>query len=151
MKKYLLAAAAILAALVTGCNKGPETEPDPIEISLTVTGIENNCATIKASLTSGEFHGAKLIESINLEAVTIDYKNDIQLIKFVTENGVDVTLPYEKQLTGIRIGQDQFTALIVFDETGRVDKTATVVWTPAGKPDGWSEENTPGKLDEITW
>ena len=152
MKKSLLILAVACTALFSGCKKAGtgETE-DPIKVSLEVTGIENNSATIKAELTSGKASGAKIIEDYILDDVTIDYTKDIQLVNFVEANGVKVDLPYEKTLSGVKIGKDRFTAIIVYDNTGRAAVTAYQVWTPEGLPEGWSTENNPGELGEIKW
>lgn len=152
MKKYLLILAVTCTALLSGCGKdhGDKTE-DPIKVSLEVTGIENNSATIKAELTSGKATGAKIIENFLIDDVTVDYTKDIPLVNFVEANGVKIELPYEKTLTGVKIGRDRFTAIIVYDDTGRATVTAYKVWTPEGDPDGWSTGNNPGELGEIDW
>lgn len=151
MKKTLLIIAAV-AALLMGCNKPQSDEQEEtFAVSLTVTDIADNCATVRASLTEGTFYGAKLIEKMNLEDVTIDYGNDIQLVNFVEKNGISVELPYENILTDVRVGKDCFTAIIVYDATGRAAVTSTCIWTPVGNPDGWSETNNPGELEEIEW
>ena len=77
--------------------------------------------------------------------------HDIQLVKFVEQNGKDVTLPYEVKLTGVRIGNDRFSAVIAYDKNGVAKSVAVQVWTPEGRPDGWSTENNPGDLGEIIW
>ena len=150
MKKILLLTAATVAVFFTGCSK-PEVKEDPIQVSLEVTDIADNCATVSAKLTSGDFYGAKIIEDMNIDDVTIDYTNDLQLVKFVEQNGKDVTLPYEVKLTGVRIGNDRFSAVIAYDKNGVAKSVAVQVWTPEGRPDGWSTENNPGDLGEIIW
>lgn len=154
MKRFLLFAAAATAALLSGCNKPDEEEQtqETITVSLTVTPGDDNSATISAELTAGTFHGAKIIEMMNFDDVTIDLESEIQLTNYVIDNGVDIDqMPYNKTLTDIRIGQDKFTAIIVYDSTGRAVDVEYVKWTPLGLPDGWSTENNPGKLDEIEW
>ena len=152
MKKILLIGVAILTATISfSCSKPESDEEKPIGVSLEITDIADNAATVKASLTSGKFYGAKLVDAVVAESLEFDTTNDIQLIKFVEEKGADVTLPLEKKLTGIKIGKDMLTALIVYDETGRVCITKTVIWTPEGIAEGWSDSNNPGSLDEITW
>ncbi|MCM1501930.1 MAG: hypothetical protein NC115_04590 [Bacteroidales bacterium] len=150
MKKTLLMIAAFSALMLAGCKKPAETE-EPIKVSLEVTEIQDNCATVKVQLTSGKFYGAKLVEMVNVDDVTVDYTSDIQLVNYVQANGTDIELPYENTLTGVKIGQDKLTAIIVFDNTGRASVAEKVVWTPAGLPAGWSTENNPGELTEIIW
>lgn len=152
MKKYLLMTAVLMTAFLSGCKKSEtKNTDDPIAVSLEVVDIADNCATVKAALTSGTFYGAKMVEAVNLDDVTVDYTNDIQLVNYVEANGTDVTLPYGNVLTGVKIGKDMLTAIIVYDNTGRAAVTAYKTWTPAGLPDGWSTDNNPGELDEIKW
>ncbi len=150
MKKSLLMSAVVFMAFIAGCKK-PQAEEAVPAVSLEVTGIENNCATIRAMLVEGNFYGAKLIESMVIGDVDIDYTKDIQLVNFVEEYGTAVTFPYEKTIEKVRIGQDRFTAVIVYDKSGRASAAAYEVWTPEGNPDGWSSENNPGELGEINW
>lgn len=153
MKKSLLIIAVACTALLFGCKKA-ETggeEQQPIKVSLEVTPADDNSAAIKAVLTSGQATGGKIIEDMLVDDVTIDYSKDIQLVKFVEENGKAISFPYENKLTGIKIGKDRFTAVIVYDNTGRAAVTAYKIWTPLGQADGWSSENNPGELEEIEW
>ena len=83
--------------------------------------------------------------------MTIDLESEIQLTNYVIENGVDVELPYSNTVTDVRIGQDMFTAIAVYDNTGRAVDVVYERWTPLGLPDGWSTENNPGELEEIEW
>lgn len=152
MKRLMMiAACALCTVLLAGCGDKEKEEEKPVEVSLEVTDIADNCATIKAALTSGNFYGAKLVESMSVDDVTVDTSNDIQLIKFMETYGVDVTLPLEKTITGVRIGTDRFTAIVVYDATGRATQVKTVTWTPEGLADGWSQENSAGTLEEIKW
>lgn len=152
MKKSLLILAVACTALLSGCKK-EETggEQETIKVSLEVTPADDNSATITASLTSGKATGAKIIEEMLTDDVTIDYTKDIQLVNFVEANGKKIDLPYEHKLTDVRIGKDRFTAIIVYDNTGRAAVTAYKIWTPIGQADGWSTENNPGELEEIKW
>ena len=154
MNRILISVAVILMTLLSSCNKpdeGQQTQTETIEVSLSVTDIQDNCATIKAEVTQGNFYGAKLIEMMDFQDVTIDLESEIQLTNYVIANGVDVELPYENTLTDIRIGQKKFTAIIVYDSTGRAVDVQYTTWDPVGLPDGWSTENNPGELDEIVW
>ena len=74
--------------MAAGCNK-PENGDDnggqgetPV-IGLTVTGIENNCATISVSMTSGTAASARIVENLPLSEVQFDYENEIQLVNYV--------------------------------------------------------------------
>lgn len=154
MNRILFSVAVILMTLLSSCSKpdNEEQTQETIAVSLTVTPNDDNTAVISAELTSGSFHGAKIIEMMNFEEVTIDLESEIQLTNYVISNGVDITeFPYTNTLTDIRIGQDKFTAIIVYDASGRAVDVAYERWTPLGLPDGWSTENNPGELDEIVW
>ncbi len=153
MKRILLFIAVVMTALLSGCNKpeNQQSQQETIEVSLEVTGIADNCATINVSLTAGNFYGARIIEMIDLQDVTIDLESEIQLTNYVIENGVDIELPYSNTLTDIRLGQKKFTAVIVYDSTGRAVDVQYVTWDPVGLPDGWSTDNNPGELEEIEW
>lgn len=152
MKKYLICVIAAMA-MFAGCNKPDDNggSDNPAVITLEVTDIADNCATVKASVSSGSANGAKVIDCMLLEDVTFDYTNDIQLINYVEKNGVAVQLPYEKKLTDVKVGKDMFTAIIVYNDKGVVSATKTCIWTPVGEVDGWSGENNPGDLGEIIW
>lgn len=143
-------AALTAAVLCTGCTKKEPVE-EPIAATLEVTGIADNQATLKAALTSGRFYGAKLVEAAVAEDLGFDPTDEIRLIRFVEQHGVEVQLPFEKRLTGVKIGKDRLTALIVYEASGRVCLTKTVIWTPAGRAEGWSDSNNPGALEEIRW
>ena len=154
MKRILLLTAAAMTFMVVGCNKpenGQQNQKETIEVSLEVTGIADNCATINAELTAGTFHGARIVEMVDLQDVTIDLESEIQLTNYVIENGVDIELPYSNTLTDIRLGQKKLTAIIVYDSTGRAVDVQYVTWDPVGLPDGWSTDNNPGELEEIEW
>lgn len=156
MKRILLLTAVALAAFLTGCNKPDnqqQGQQETVEVSLEVTDIADNCATIKASLTSGSFHGARIIEMLPVADVPAEVlESEIRLTDYVIENGSEIdAMPYEKTLTDVRIGADMFTAIIVYDASGRAADAVYVQWTPAGLPDGWSTDNNPGELGEIEW
>lgn len=154
MKRILFLIAVAAVVLLSGCNKPgnqQQTQNEEIEVALTVTPHDDNSATIEAELTSGSFYGARLIEMMNFADVTIDLESEIQLTNYVIENGVDVELPYSNTVTDVRIGQDMFTAIAVYDNTGRAVDVVYERWTPLGLPDGWSTENNPGELEEIEW
>lgn len=158
MKKYLFAiAVAAMAIMMVGCEKkGPTTGNNggtqaALAATLEVTDIADNCATIKVAVTSGTASKAKVVKAVRNSELTIDPSNDIQLISWIEENGVEVTLPYTETLTDVSVGNDMFTAAIVYNAAGRAEICKYVVWTPAGDIDGWSTENNPGSLGEIIW
>ncbi len=153
MKKIFLALAVVCSAMLVSCKKPVEQQQEEkFTVSLEITDIKDNCATINAALTEGNFYGAKIVEEVLYEELTINPDKGIELVKFVKENGVDITaMPYTKTLEKVRIGKDRFTAIIVFNKEGVAKATAYKVWTPEGSPAGWSTENNPGNLGEIEW
>lgn len=152
MKKYLFLIALTVTALFTACTKTAEDDDDEVVmVSLSVTDIENNQATINASVAEGEFHGAKIVEAVLSSSVTIDYTSEVKLIKYVRENGVDIDLPYTHTLTDLKADTEMFTAVIVFNASGRATNSAYQIWTAEGHVDGWAEDSTAGDLGEIKW
>ena len=150
MKKFLNIAvilAVVLPALIS-CGKTETPKEETIKVTLEITDIADNAATVKAGLESGTFYGAKIVEMVNADDIVFDPSNDIQLVKYVEENGVSVDLPYQKRLEKLRIGIDRFTAVIAYDKNGIAKSTAYKIWSPEGNPEGWSTENNPGSLDE---
>ena len=157
MKRSLLLIAALAALLIVGCEKKKPNEStggnqsDPLAVELTVTGIENNCATINVTVTAGKASKAVIIEAMKYEDVSVDTSKDIQLINFVQTNGKEVSLPYTVTLTDISVGKEMFTAVAVYNESGRAEVCKFAVWNPVGEADGWSTDNNPGSLDETKW
>ena len=156
MKKYIIIAASALA-LLCGCNKttsgaeegnggGEVTGKDPV-VKLEVTDIKDNCATIKASLTEGQFNGGKIIAAKKVSDIGIDYTSEIRLIQYVRDNGTDITaMPYSSTVEKLTHEKDYFTAVIVYNKDGRVCSSKYEVWTAEGTPDGISNENSAGEL-----
>mgnify|MGYP003397187729 FL=1 len=158
MKKYLSAiAVAAMAILMVGCDKPATGNGDnggadaALAATLEVTDIADNCATIKVTVTSGTATKGKIVKAVRNSEITVDPTKDIQLINWIEQNGVDIALPYTETLTDVSVGNDMFTAVIVYNAEGRAEICKYQVWTPAGDIDGWSTENNPGSLGEIIW
>ena len=158
MKKYLSAiAVAAMAILIVGCDKPATGNGDnggadaALAATLEVTDIADNCATIKVTVTSGTATKGKIVKAVRNSEITVDPTKDIQLINWIEQNGVDIALPYTETLTDVSVGNDMFTAVIVYNAEGRAEICKYQVWTPAGDIDGWSTENSPGSLGEIIW
>ena len=142
--------------MAAGCNK-PENGDDnggqgetPV-IGLTVTGIENNCATISVSMTSGTAASARIVENLPLSEVQFDYENEIQLVNYVKENGTEISLPYTNTLEDLKNGTDFLTAVIALDGNGTATYSASHIWTAVGKEEAWSEDGNTGDLGEVEW
>lgn len=152
MKKFTLIFAAVSALLVISCKeKGTtpdEPETDPV-VSIAVTGIDKNQATVTASLTQGKFYGGKIVEKIPVSEVTFDYTRELALISFVEQNGTQITsLPLSVNLEGLKADMDFLSAVIIYDKEGIPISSAYETWTAVGIPEGWSEENNAGDLDD---
>lgn len=154
MKKYLIIAASALA-LLCGCGKtdgngsdnGGGEEATPV-VKLEVTDLKDNCATIKASLTEGQFYGGQIILAEKTSGIEIDYTNEIKLIQYVRANGKTMdNMPYETTVSNLTFEKDYLTAVIVFDQNGRAVSSKYEVWTAEGTPDGISNDNSAGELD----
>lgn len=152
MKKYLLITLAAFS-LLCACNKTPaeggsENEDVTPVVKLEVTNIENNCATISATLEAGKFYGGKIINAVKVSNVDIDYTSEIKLIQYLRENAEDIAgMPYTKTVEKLTFEKDYFTAVIIYDKDGRVCSSQYKTWTAQGMPDGISNENSAGDLD----
>lgn len=152
MKKSLLLLAAFAAVMLAGCKKPEEPKKEePVTIDLALTENADNAATVSAILQSGEAPSGKII-TVKLSAIEgVNYQDEISLISYVKENGKDITFPYTETITKT-IGGDQYlTAVIAIDKTGRAVKSAYVVWTAEGQPDGWSQNDNAGSLNYNQW
>lgn len=148
---YIAAVCGALLATASSCKKAEPAKEDPVKVTLEVTDIADNCATVRASLESGKFYGAKIIDMMNRDDLAVDLANEIQLVRFIEENGAEITLPYEKKLEKVKIGIERFSAVIAYDSKGIAKSVAYVVWSPEGNPEGWSTDNGAGSLGENEW
>ncbi len=153
MEKYLLITLLAVAALLTGCNKQTnwDAAAESFVISLSVTDIADNRATVTASLTEGEFHGARIVEAVRSDAVSVDYSRESILMEYVDANGVDVEFPYTNTITGLKDGVEMVTAVIVYNSKGEPAASSYRVWIAAGEPEIWSGSNDAGHAGEIVW
>lgn len=150
MKKTLLLIAALSAFLFCSCGKQKTEEPevDPT-VSVAVSGIGNNVATVSAELLTGKFYSAKIVPAVLVSSLSFDYTKEIALISYVEKNGADVeNLPCSIAVEKLRADKDYLSAVIVYDKTGRACASAYATWTAEGNPDGISDENNAGNLGE---
>ena len=156
MKRVFLmvAAAASALALTVSCNKNnPEGDGGSAgempDVGITAVANPDNTATISATLTAGQFHGAKIVSAVEISTIgDLNYTNEIQLIRYVEENGKNIDLPYSETVTDIVYNRDYLSAVIVYDETGRACASAYTTFTGDGEIDGFSGDNSAGNLDE---
>ena len=93
MKKILIICTALAVGLFTGCNKNnPEGDGGSAgempDVGITAVANPDNTATISATLTAGQFHGAKIVSAVEISTIgDLNYTNEIQLIRYVEENG----------------------------------------------------------------
>ncbi len=135
-------------------NGGGGSEPKPqakVELTLSVTDIADNCATIDVSVKSGKCSKAILIEAMKNDEVTVDPTNEIKLIEFIRANGVEITLPYNNTVDEKKLGVNYFTAVAAVNSEGRVVTAASTVWTGDGEAEGVSGDNSAGDLEENVW
>ena len=76
------------------------------------------------------------------------YTNEIQLIRYVEENGKDIELPFTETVQDIVYNRDYLSAVVVYDETGRACASAYDTFTGDGEIDGFSGDNSAGNLEE---
>ncbi|WP_417015526.1 hypothetical protein [Alistipes sp.] len=158
MKKNLLITLFLVLGFLGGsCSDSSSTDDgdtgntgggDPT-VKIEVSNIADNKATVTATLVSGDFHGAKIITGIRVSSLDFDYTREIQLIKYVEENGSKVDgLPYTTELSDLIFEQDYLCAVIVYDATGRACSSSYTTFTADGVPDGISDENSAGNLED---
>ena len=143
MKKILILSAALLTgffALSCGDSSSePEDDPNMPAVKIEAANIADNKATVTAALEKGNFYGAKIVTGVRVSSLTLDYTREIPLIKYVESNGTAVDLIFE---------QDYFCAVIVYDRTGRACHSAYLTFTAEGDPEGISNDNSAGDLED---
>ena len=155
MNKILALTAALgLLLAFASCGekeqKPGEKEPDPV-VKIAVTGIDNNQATITATLEEGKFYGGKIITHVKVSDVPIVYTRELALISYVLHNGTDINeLPFTVTLEGLRADTDFLSAVIIYGKDGVAISSSYDTWTSVGNPEGWSNENNAGELDDNT-
>lgn len=152
MKKILILSAALLTgffALSCGDSSSePEDDPNMPAVKIEVRDIADNKATVTAALEKGNFYGAKIVTGVRVSTLTLDYTREIPLIKYVEANGTAAELPFTTQLTDLIFEQDYFYAVIVYDRTGRACHSAYLTFTAEGDPEGISNDNSAGNLED---
>lgn len=151
MKKVLLITTAIALLLVGACKK-PVPAPQPDSITVEVTGIENNCATITITSVAETITKAKVITA-DVETLDFDYKtSEIKLSQWIEANGVEVDLPYTTNVEKLKSGITFISAALGYNSsTGLATCSAFKVWESVGGELPWSEENSAGNLDDNKW
>lgn len=128
----------------TGGGSGENPTP-----KIEVSNIADNKATVTATLVSGEFHGAKIVAGVRISKLDFDYTREIPLIDYVEKNGSTVdAMPYTTELSDLIFEQDYLCAVIVYDATGRACASSYTTFTAEGLPDGISDENSAGNLED---
>ena len=151
MKKNILLTILAAASLICSCGKSDEPNEETAEpkVQIEVSGLADNNATISASLTQGEFLGAKIVTGIRVDRLDFDYTKEVKLTKWVEENGKEIdALPYSEDLSQLTYQKDYISAVIVYNKEGRACSAAYETWTAVGKPDGISKDNSAGQLEE---
>lgn len=155
MKKFLILSGIMALCLLPGCDKNtPAGEDDSGSstmpaVSITAIANDDNTATVSAELTAGEFYGAKIVSAVEISQIgDLNYTNEIQLIRYVEENGKDIELPFTETVQDIVYNRDYLSAVVVYDETGRACASAYDTFTGDGEIDGFSGDNSAGNLEE---
>ena len=142
---------AAFAALAVSCGKQEEAQETDPTVGIEVSGLADNNAVVTVKQLDGKFYGAKLVPAVLSYDVEIDYTQEMELIKWVRTEGVDIKeLPYSHSLTKLKAGKDYVSAAVIFDKTGRVSHSACIVWTAEGTPNGVAVGNG-GDLGNNEW
>lgn len=148
---YILLTALAVTALLAGCKKPEKAKETPISVTLEVSGIADNKATIDVA-AAGKANGGKIVAAFPLSKLDIDYEQEILLINFVETNGEAIaSFPYNATKEKLQADVDYITAVIVYDQKKIAKASAYKIWTAEGLPDGWSQSNDAGKLDPNLW
>lgn len=153
MKRFLfLSLIVATAVLPVGCDDKDDAQSNVrTTVGIAITDNAANQATVSAEILTGEFVRAKIIENYPVADLTFDYNIEVKLVKFVEENGTEVTLPYANTVTKLKSGRDYISAVIAYNRQGRACCSAFETWTAAGEDGLWSNDNSAGDLEENEW
>ena len=142
-----------LLMIFASCSENDETIPRIIPtMSLTVSEIVDNTAIITSNQQTGTTLGAKVVEFYPVADISFDYNIEVKLVKFVEENGVEVSLPYQSKITkGLRPGVNYISAIIAYNEEGRAVCSAFQNWKASGTEGSWSDGASAGDLEDNKW
>ena len=151
--KYLL---LIPLFFITGCSKSVtdtdgEGQSVVPSIEVTVTDIENNCATISVTMTSGTASSGRIVKNLPLTDVQFNYENEIQLVNYVKENGEEISIPHTVTLNELRNGEQFITAVIALNSDGSATSSDYKIWTAEGAEESWSDDGNTGDHGEVKW
>ena len=123
-------------------------EPDKIIYSMIRVSKRHGQREVLKDISLSYFYGAKIVTGVRVSTLTLDYTREIPLIKYVEANGTAAELPFTTQLTDLIFEQDYFCAVIVYDRTGRACHSAYLTFTAEGDPEGISNDNSAGNLED---
>lgn len=148
-----LALALGLMLTLTACSDKDDNAPRVIPtMAITVSEIADNMARITSEQKTGTTYGAKVINYYPVSDITFDYNIEVKLVKFVEENGIPVTLPYDYKIEkGLKPGVNYISAIIVYNEQGRAVCSAFQTWKADGTEGTWSNGGSAGSLEETDW
>ncbi len=155
MRKFFSILAVM--AILSSCGEKGNTDPDNQDtqltpkVSVSVTEIKDNTATINAVVTEGKSTSGKIVKIFLTSSIDFDYEDEIELITFIEQNGQAITLPYSEVISNVKDDTDYITAVIVYDDAGRPANASMQIWTGEGVPEGWSDVNNGGSLRPNEW
>lgn len=121
-------------------------------MSLSVSDIADNMATIRSDMLTGTTVSAKVIDFYPVSDLSFDYNTEVKLVKFIEENGTAESLPYTKTIeNGLRPGVSYISAIIAYNDKGRAVCSAFQIWQASGIEGMWSDDNSAGELPENNW
>lgn len=143
----------LITCVAISCSKSTEEIEEVIPtMTITVTDIVENRATISANMLTGEAVAAKVVDFYPINDIGIDYNTEVKLVQFVESNGVEVSLPYNRKIeTGLKPGVTYISAIIAYNDKGRAVCSAYAIWQAPGTEGLWSDDNSAGELEENNW
>ena len=119
-----------LMLTLAACSDKDDNAPRVIPtMAITVSEIADNMARITSEQKTGITYGAKVINYYPVSDITFDYNIEVKLVKFVEENGIPVTLPYDYKIEkGLKPGVNYISAIIAYNEQGRAVCSAFQTW-----------------------
>jgi len=143
-----------MVSITISCSKSTDNEIEETipTMTITVSEIVDNKATVSSSMLTGEAISAKVIDFYPLNELGIDYNTEVSLVKFVEDNGTEASLPYSNRIEeGLRPGITYISAIIAYNDKGQAVCSAFEIWQSEGTEGLWSDDNTAGELEEINW
>lgn len=144
----------LIVFFAVSCSKSEDKDIEDVipTMSIVVSDIDDNTVTINSTMLTGEAVSGKAVDFYLLSEIGIDYNTEVKLVKFVEDNGVEVSLPYTKKVEQrLQPGMTYISAIIAYNNKGRAVCSSYEIWQATGTEGLWSDENNAGELEENNW